>query len=434
MAGHVTDDEYNHQVNLVKLFLQGRDQQVLTQLVNKMEGASQNLEFEKAATIRDQIQSVRAVVEKQSIENQSQQDIDIIAILYELGIACIHVIFVRQGKVMGNRNYFPKLPAETEIEELTETFVGQFYLENKSGRSLPRKIILDQKLNNKVQLTELLSEQFQRKVIIQDHAKGSDLKFLNLAQLNARTALGLQVKSTGTVANRYKALKERLNLTDIKRMECFDISHTMGEQTIASCVVFNNAGPHKQEYRRYNIEGITPGDDYAAMEQVLTKRYSKAIDDEKIPDIIFIDGGKGQLGRAIDVFKQLDVSWDKHKPILIGVAKGVERKAGLETLIIAKSGKEIHLDADDSALHLIQHIRDESHRFAITGHRHKRGKQFTESGLESIPGIGAKRRQALLKYFGGMQGVKSAKVDELASVPGISKQLAEQIVEIFHQK
>ncbi|SUB24193.1 excinuclease ABC subunit UvrC [Avibacterium avium] len=429
VAGYISDEDYNQQVNFARLFLQGKDQQVLDHLVAKMEQASQGLNFEEAARIRDQIQAVRAVIEKQFVSNDRLDDIDIIAIAYQLGIACVQVLFIRQGKILGNRSYFPKVPANTDLSELTATFVGQFYLQAHQGRSVPNSIIVDHKLAEKAQLESLLSEQAGRKVQIQDSAKGEKSKYLQLAQMNAQAALVTQLKQSTLINERYQALQALLGIEKIQRMECFDISHTMGEQTIASCVVFNQDGPLKSDYRRFNITDITGGDDYAAMEQALLKRYDKDLDAEKIPDVIFIDGGKGQLNRALQVFQQLKVKWDKKRPHLIGVAKGVDRRAGLETLIISKQDREINLPPDSLALHLIQHIRDESHNHAISGHRKKRQKAFTQSGLETIEGVGAKRRQALLKYLGGMQGVKKATLDEIASVPGISKALAEKIFE-----
>ncbi|MCW9709424.1 excinuclease ABC subunit UvrC [Avibacterium sp. 21-586] len=429
VSGYISDEDYNQQVSFARLFLQGKDQQVLEHLVAKMEQASQVLNFEEAARIRDQIQAVRAVIEKQFVSNDRLDDIDIIAIAYQLGIACVQVLFIRQGKVLGNRSYFPKVPANTDLSELTATFVGQFYLQAHQGRTVPNTIIVDHKLAEKAQLETLLAEQAGRKVQIQDIAKGDKSKYLQLAQMNAKAALVTQLKQSTLIHERYQALQELLGIEKIQRMECFDISHTMGEQTIASCVVFNQDGPLKSDYRRFNITGITGGDDYAAMEQALLKRYDKDLDAEKIPDVIFIDGGKGQLNRALQVFEQLNVKWDKKRPHLIGVAKGVDRRAGLETLIISKQDREINLPPDSLALHLIQHIRDESHNHAISGHRKKRQKAFTQSGLETIEGVGAKRRQALLKYLGGMQGVKKATLDEIASVPGISKALAEKIFE-----
>ena len=429
VAGYVSDEEYSQQVEFARLFLQGKDNQVLEHLIQKMEQASRELNFEQAAHLRDQIQMVRSVTEKQFVSNERLDDMDIISIAYQLGIACVQVLFIRQGKVLGNRSYFPKVPINTDLSELTETFVGQFYLQAHQGRTIPNSIIVDHKLDEKKDLETLLSEQAGRKVSIQDNAKGSKSKYLQLAQVNAKAALITQLKQASLMQERYEALQTLLGIEKIERMECFDISHTMGAQTIASCVVFNRDGPLKSDYRRFNIEGITGGDDYAAMEQALKKRFDRDLEEEKTPDIIFIDGGKGQLNRALQVFQELDVKWDKNRPHLIGVAKGVDRKAGLETLIISRQEREINLSPDNLALHLIQHIRDESHNHAISGHRKKRQKAFTQSGLETIEGVGAKRRQALLKYLGGMQGVKNATLDEIASVPGISKALAEKIFE-----
>ncbi|WGE81655.1 excinuclease ABC subunit UvrC [Actinobacillus equuli subsp. haemolyticus] len=428
VEGYYSQAEYDNQVNLVRLFLQGKDGQVIEHLVQKMESAAQELDFEAAARFRDQIQSVRAVQEKQFVSNERLDDLDIISIAYQHGIACVHILFVRHGKVLGNRSYFPKVPNNTDLTELADTFVGQFYLQMNQHRTIPNQIIIDQPLSEAAALANVLSEQAGHKVSIVDkNIRGDKSRYLALAKTNAEAALTLQLKQDTHIRHRYDSLKALLNLAEIKRMECFDISHTMGNQTVASCVVFDENGPLKSDYRRFNIEGITGGDDYAAMEQALLKRYDRNLEEEKIPDIIFIDGGKGQLNRALETFASLNVSWDKRKPLLIGVAKGVERKAGLETLLISKWDKEIHLPPDSPALHLIQHIRDESHNHAISGHRKKRQKAFTESGLESIAGVGAKRRQALLKYLGGMQGVKSATLEEIQSVPGISKQLAEVI-------
>ncbi|AFU18423.1 excinuclease ABC subunit UvrC [Actinobacillus suis] len=428
VEGYYSQAEYDNQVNLVRLFLQGKDGQVVEHLVQKMESAAEDLDFEGAARFRDQIQSVRAVQEKQFVSNERLDDLDIISIAYQHGIACVHILFVRHGKVLGNRSYFPKVPNNTDLTELADTFVGQFYLQMNQHRTIPNQIIIDQPLSEATALVNVLSEQAGHKVSIADkNIRGDKSRYLALAKTNAEAALTLQLKQDTHIRQRYDSLKALLNLAEIRRMECFDISHTMGNQTVASCVVFDENGPLKSDYRRFNIEGITGGDDYAAMEQALLKRYDRNLEEEKIPDIIFIDGGKGQLNRALETFASLNVSWDKRKPLLIGVAKGVERKAGLETLLISKWDKEIHLPPDSPALHLIQHIRDESHNHAITGHRKKRQKAFTESGLESIAGVGAKRRQALLKYLGGMQGVKSATLEEIQSVPGISKQLAEVI-------
>ncbi|AJJ10187.1 excinuclease ABC subunit C [Yersinia rohdei] len=426
VAGLISDEEYQRQVDYVRLFLSGKDQQVLTQLISRMEEASQLLHFEDAARIRDQIQAVRRVTEQQFVSGDSE-DLDVIGVAFDAGLACVHVLFIRQGKVLGSRSYFPKVPAGTELSEVVQTFVGQFYLQGSQGRTLPGEILLDFILEEKELLASSLSELAGRKIQIQSRPRGDRARYLKLARTNASTALVTRLSQQSTIHQRMKELAKILNLDEINRMECFDISHTMGEQTVASCVVFDANGPVRSEYRRYNISGITPGDDYAAMSQVLKRRYGKALDDKKIPDVIFIDGGKGQLSQAFDVFASLNVPWDKQKPLLVGVAKGSDRKAGLETLFLAAEGEGFSLPPDSPALHLIQHIRDDSHNHAITGHRQRRSKVKNTSALEMIEGVGPKRRQILLKYMGGLQPLLNASVEEIAKVPSISQALAEKI-------
>ncbi|CNI22869.1 excinuclease ABC subunit C [Yersinia intermedia] len=426
VAGLVSDDEYQRQVDYVRLFLSGKDQQVLTQLISRMEEASKLLHFEDAARIRDQIQAVRRVTEQQFVSGDSE-DLDVIGVAFDAGLACVHVLFIRQGKVLGSRSYFPKVPAGTELSEVVQTFVGQFYLQGSQGRTLPGEILLDFTLEEKDLLASSLSELAGRKIQIQSRPRGDRARYLKLARTNASTALITRLSQQSTIHQRMKELAKILNLDEINRMECFDISHTMGEQTVASCVVFDANGPVRSEYRRYNISGITPGDDYAAMSQVLKRRYGKALDDKKIPDVIFIDGGKGQLSQAFDVFASLTVPWDKQKPLLVGVAKGSDRKAGLETLFLEAQGEGFSLPPDSPALHLIQHIRDDSHNHAITGHRQRRSKVKNTSALETIEGVGPKRRQILLKYMGGLQPLLNASVEEIAKVPSISQALAEKI-------
>ncbi len=426
VKGLVSDQDYKDQVDYVRLFLEGKDQQVVTQLVNRMEEASQDLRFEDAGRIRDQIQAVRRVTERQFVSGNSE-DLDVIGVAFESGMACLHVLFIRQGKVLGSRSYYPKVPGGTDLGEVVQTFVGQFYLQGSQMRTLPGEILLDFSLPEKELLAESLSQIAGRKVLIQSKPRGDRARYLKLARTNASTALTTKLAQQSTIHQRMAELAKTLNLAEINRMECFDISHTMGEQTVASCVVFDNNGPVRSEYRRYNITGITPGDDYAAMSQVLTRRYSKSLDEKKIPDVIFIDGGKGQLGMALDVFHSLDVTWDKSKPLLIGIAKGADRKAGLETLFFVPEGEGIALPSDSPALHVIQHIRDDSHNHAITGHRQRRAKVRTTSALEEIEGVGPKRRQVLLKYMGGIQPLLNASVEEIAQVPGISTALAEKI-------
>ncbi|EOW6771573.1 excinuclease ABC subunit UvrC [Cronobacter muytjensii] len=426
VEGLVSEEDYAQQVEYVRLFLAGKDDQVINQLVARMEQASLNLAFEDAARLRDQIQAVRRVTEKQFVSNNGD-DLDVIGVAFESGMACLHVLFIRQGKVLGSRSYYPKVPSGTELAEVVETFVGQFYLQGSQMRTLPGEILLDFHLTTPELLTETLSEIAGRRVNVQTRPRGDRARYLKLARTNAATALTTRLSQQSTISQRLTALAQALHLPEVKRMECFDISHTMGEQTVASCVVFDANGPLRSEYRRYNITGITPGDDYAAMNQVLRRRYGKAIEESKVPDLILIDGGKGQLGQAKAVFAELDVTWDKHHPLLLGVAKGSDRKAGLETLFLEPEGEGFALPPDSPALHVIQHIRDESHNHAITGHRKKRAKVKNTSTLETIEGIGPKRRQMLLKYMGGLQPLLNASVEEIAKVPGISQALAEKI-------
>ncbi len=426
VAGLVSEEEYAQQTDYVRLFLAGKDDQVINQLVKRMEEASMALRFEDAGRLRDQIQAVRRVTEKQFVSNQGD-DLDVMGVAFDSGMACLHVLFIRQGKVLGSRSYFPKVPADTELTEVVQTFVGQFYLQGSEARSLPTEILLDFTLPERELLAESLSALAGRKVNIQTKPRGDRARYLKLARTNAATALTTKRSQHSTIQQRLAALATFLELDVIHRMECFDISHTMGEQTIASCVVFNRDGPLRSDYRRYNIEGITPGDDYAAMNQVLRRRYGKALEEDKIPDVIIIDGGKGQLAQAKQVFAELNVPWDKDRPILLGVAKGSDRKAGLETLFFEAEGEGVSLPSDSPALHVIQHIRDDSHNHAISGHRKKRAKVKNTSALESIEGVGPKRRQQLLKYMGGLQPLMNASVEEIAKVPGISSALAEKI-------
>lgn len=428
----ISDDDYAELVNYVRLFLQGKDKQVLEILIEKMEKASMTLRFEDAAKFRDQIQAIRRVQEQQFVSEDSMDDMDVLGFAQEKGIACIHILMIRQGKVLGSRSHFPKIPQNTSQEEVFESFLSQYYLSHNEARTIPSRIILNEGLLVDAKpMQDALAQLAGRKVTFHVNPTGTRGRYLKLSNTNALTAITTKINHKMTINQRFKALQDELSIENILRMECFDISHTMGESTIASCVVFNQEGPVKQEYRRYNITGITGGDDYAAMGQVLERRYGKQLDVDKIPDIIFIDGGKGQLNRAHEIMTQCWQDWPK-RPRLIGIAKGVTRKPGLETLITI-DGDEFHLPSDAPALHLIQHIRDESHHHAIAGHRAKRGKTRRTSALEGIEGVGPKRRQALLKYMGGLQELKRATVEEIAKVPGISHSLAEIIYQTLKQ-
>ncbi|WP_217522316.1 excinuclease ABC subunit UvrC [Vibrio metschnikovii] len=422
----INDEDYAELVNCVRLFLQGKDKQVLEMLIGKMEQASQALRFEDAAKFRDQIQAIRRVQEQQFVAEDSQDDLDVLGFAQEKGLACIHILMIRQGKVLGSRSFFPKIPANTESQEVFESFLSQYYLNHTDSRVVPSRIILNQGLLKETKPLQLaLRELAGHNVHFHVSPTGTRGQYLKLSNTNALSAMTSKLNHKMTIQQRVNELQRILGIDNVTRMECFDISHTMGESTVASCVVFNQEGPLKAEYRRFNITGITGGDDYAAMAQALERRYAKQLDVDKIPDVIFIDGGKGQLNRALQIITQCWQDWPK-RPQLIGIAKGISRKPGLETLITTE-GDEFHLPSDAPALHLIQHIRDESHNHAITGHRAKRGKTRRTSTLEGIEGVGPKRRQALLKYMGGLQEIKRATVEEIAKVPGISHSLAEII-------
>ena len=433
VQGLVSDEEYLAQVELARLFLQGKDQQVINDLVGKMEQASNQLAFEAAARYRDQLLALRKVQEQQSVSGNVLDDLDVIGATQGQGIASVHVLFIRQGKVLGSRNYFPTLPVDAEPEELVHAFLLQFYLSGMAGRQIPSEVLLDRELEDEEALAATFSQAAGYAVRVSSRTRSERSRYVKLATTNAQAALLSKLSHKSTQQQRFAQLEELLELAaPITRMECFDISHTMGENTVASCVVFNREGPLSSEYRRFNISGITGGDDYAAMAQALERRFGKQQAADKVPDILFIDGGKGQLVRAEEIMaRHLDKLGGKY-PLLIGIAKGESRKPGLETLIFGESHEELHLPNDLPALHLIQHIRDESHRFAITGHRARRSKARVASALEDIPGVGPKRRQALLKYLGGMQEVKQASVDQLATVPGISAELATKIHDALH--
>ncbi|MCP3863070.1 excinuclease ABC subunit UvrC [Marisediminitalea sp.] len=427
VKGYVSDDEYAEQVQWVRLFLKGKNQQVINSLVEKMEKASEQLNFEAAARYRDQINALRKVQERQWVAG-TQDEMDIFGFAFKGSMACIQVMFIRDSQLLGSKAFFPKVPSTATEDEIFEAFLLQFYL--AGNKVIPKQIVLPKALSDESAIADLLSQEANYRVKLYKGAREEKRQYLQLAQANALNALEAQYGQQKSVFARYIDLEAALEWENpIQRMECFDISHTSGQQTVASCVVFNREGPLKSDYRRYNIDGITPGDDYAAMAQALARRYKNVQDAEKIPDILFIDGGKGQLSQAEQFFEE----WphDK-KPCLIGVAKGTTRKPGLETLILADTHDTIPMNADRPALHLIQHIRDESHRFAISGHRNRRQKVKTTSTLESIPGIGAKRRQSLIKYMGGLQGLKKASKGEIASVPGISEELADIIYDHLH--
>ncbi len=421
----VSEKIYAKDVDYARKFLQGKSEQVINHLVSEMEKASGGLEFEHAAKLRDQIDALRQVSQQQYVSDLSG-DCDIITCRMRDSLACVQVFQVRNKMNLGNKCFFPKTPAHYNEQELLAAFIGQYYLHRRP----PEEIIAAYEPKESDLLAEMLSIQREAKVKITSSVRGKRARWLDFANKNVTTAFESRLASQSGMEQRFVALEDTFKLKDsIQRMECFDISHTSGELTVASCVVFNREGPSKSEYRKFNIEGITPGDDYAAMLQALTRRYTRIKKGEgKLPDILFIDGGKGQLTQAGQVMKELQVT----DVLVVGVAKGVERRPGMEQLFVLGDKQPIHLGGDSLALHLIQQIRDEAHRFAITSHRKRRNKSRTMSPLEGIPGLGPKRRQSLLKHFGGMRGIERASEQELAKVMGISKQLAQSIHEILH--
>lgn len=430
--GKVSDSEYEQNVRFAKLFLEGKDSEVISNLVTKMEEYSENLEFEKAAVIRDQIQALHKVQEDQTVFTSQDIEFDVLGIAINNGLACVHILFIRNGKLLGTRSYFPKYYIEDTEEELIHQFMLQFYINHEDRRNIPKEIIYQFDSQQNEYLSEAISKISNSKVKVTAKVSPEKQKYVRLAMANASASLKAKLEHVVTLNQRIKAFEKLLGISQLERLECFDISHTMGENTVASCVVFDSNGPKTSEYRRYNITNITPGDDFAAMHQALSRRFS-SIDKAKIPQVLFIDGGIGQLKQAENIItEKFAANEEVIPPILIGVAKGEGRKVGLETLIFGFTHEEVNLTIDNPALQLVVHIRDESHRFAITGHRNKREKSRKHSTLQDIPGIGDKRRQAILKHLGGMQEVMGASVKELSKVPGISKDLAQTIYDFLH--
>lgn len=430
-VGKISDENYQQQVNLARMFLQGKNEQVIKALVEKMEIASHSLEFELAANYRDQIATLRKVQQQQFVTGLTSE-LDVIGFYRLKNQVCMHILFIREQKVLGSKSFFPSIPSQATDEDILSAFIAQHYLgEAVEQQNIAKEIIMPFAIPLQKEMQKLLTKQSGRDVKMSSNVRTERARYLKLSNTNAENALQVRNSHKESMQARFNELNKVFELNKpIERIECFDISHTMGQQTIASNVVFNTEGPLKSDYRRYNVVGITPGDDYAAMYFALNKRYSKMKNLEKLPDIIFIDGGKGQLGRAEQFFSELDLA---QTPLLVGVAKGESRKPGLETLILAGSHQLLSLPATSGALHLVQHIRDESHRFAIAGHRAKRAKAAKKSTLEEIPGIGSKKRQALLKYLGGLQEVKKANINELMKVPGISHELAKNIFNRLHE-
>jgi excinuclease ABC subunit C len=424
----VSVEDYADDVQHAILFLKGKSRDVIEGYANKMEEASSKLNFEKAAHYRDQVTHLRKIQEQQYVVGQ-QGDIDVMVALSNPGAVCVLVMFIRGGRLLGNKTYFPATRLDENESEILAAFLPQFYLSPSNEREIPKEVVVNARIEDRALLESALSERGQRKVTIGDNVRGHRQRWVNIGVTSAEQALGSHLANRNNLNQRFEALQEALELDSMpQRLECFDISHSSGEATVASCVVFDTNGPLKSDYRRFNIDGITPGDDYAAMSQALSRRYTRIKKGEGLlPDVLFIDGGKGQLHEAEKIFEELQITG----VTMVGVAKGPGRKAGLESLFLP-GGDEVNLSPDNPGLHLIQHIRDESHRFAITAHRNRRGKKRTTSGLENIDGVGPKRRRALLRHFGGSSQVQSASSEELAKVEGISRKIAEHIYATLH--
>jgi len=423
----VSEDDYAKQVESTSLFLRGKSQQLIVRLADDMEKAAAELAYEKAAIYRDQIGQLQHVQASQEIEGVSG-DLDILAAATSHGRACVQVLFVRGARVLGSKTYYPPLKLQESSAQVLAAFIPQFYL--GVDRVVPAEVIVNAAPEGLSTLAQALSAKAGRRVSLRSRVRDSRAQWLGLAQQTAQTNLVAHLAGRQTMLDRLQALQDLLGLPELpERMECFDISHSSGEATVASCVVFDQHGPRKSDYRKFNIEDITPGDDYGAMYQALQRRFSRLKSaGTTMPDVLFIDGGKGQVTQAMSVLQELQVSGVE----VVGVSKGMTRKAGLETLISGATGKETQLPPDHGALHLIQQIRDEAHRFAITGHRARRDKSRQRSALEDIPGVGGKRRRLLLRHFGSAQGVQNANIAELKKISGIDATIAQRIYDYLH--
>lgn len=429
-VGRISAEDYRKDVDMTIQVLEGKSTQVVQGLVTRMEQASAQLDFETAARLRDQIGSLKAVSDL-STDMREGGNVDYVAAVCSGGQSCVQVFFVRNGINLGNKAFYPATPKGSTSAEILNAFIAQFYLEH----DLPREIICSEPVEDAALFNEVFSVKAKHQISVVHSVRGERARLQSMAMTNAEIALAARLASRSGMASRLDAVRELVELDDMpSRMECFDISHTMGEATVASCVVFNAEGALKSDYRRFNIDNITPGDDYAAMRQALTRRYTRLLKEQReLPDILFIDGGKGQIGVAVDVMNELQIDSVQ----VVGVSKGPDRRPGDETLILCRDEdlggrRERQLTSDSPALLLIQQIRDEAHRFAITGHRGKRAKKRQTSVLEDIKGLGPKRRKQLLTHFGGLRRLQKAGVEDISAVPGISHDLAVKVYDELH--
>ncbi len=421
-VGLVEPAEYVRDVEDAALFLAGKDDEVLARLTAKMERAAGELRFEAAAGYRDQIQALSRVREKQFVESRAARDTDVIAAIVRGGVACVYLMMIRGGRNLGGKAFFPSNAEQVDEGAVLEAFLTQHY----AAHGAPAVLVLSAEVEG---AAEWLTGQAGRRVLVVGRPIGERRAWLRLAESNAEQSLAAREGQRASQEQRLAALNEALGETGIERIECLDVSHTQGEATVVSCVVYDQGAMQNSEYRRYNVANPTPGDDYYALREALTRRYGKlAAGEGALPDLLLIDGGRGQLNVALDVLGELGLG---DLPML-GVAKGEARKPGREQLILPDEAEPLRLPPDHPGLHLIQQVRDEAHRFAITGHRARRAKRRNRSTLEDIEGVGPKRRQRLLATFGGLRGIQSAGVEELAQVEGISRELAERIYRELH--
>lgn len=427
-TGEITAEAYADDLEHARLLIQGKSHQVTDTLAEKMERAAQALDFEKAAHYRDQIQQLRQLQVQQDVDT-GVGDVDVFALESAEGRSSISLLQVRQGRLIGSRHFNFENPLDASQESTLTAFVAQYFLTRTALPPAP-EVLLSHAVEEEQVLQNALSQRFGLRPRLAHRVRSQRARWLELAQTNARQQLSSHRNKSDQQRLRLEDLQQVLGLeTAIQRLECFDISHSQGEATVASCVVFDGEGPRKQDYRRFNIDGIQPGDDYAAMAQALRRRYQRVKKGEvPLPDVLLVDGGKGQLNAARELLAELDIKG----LVLLGVAKGTTRKAGLETLYIETAERALELPGHRPALHLIQHIRDESHRFAITGHRQRRDKARKTSFLEEVRGVGAKRRQALLRHFGGRRAIAEASIEALCQVDGINRALAEEIHATLH--
>ncbi|AMW77676.1 excinuclease ABC subunit C [Acinetobacter sp. TGL-Y2] len=417
-VGLISPQDYKDDVDNSIRFLQGDTKELNQELISKMEAAAEALEFEKAVFYRDRMALLRDVQTQQAIY-KVKGEADILAIAYHAGVTCVQIMHVRNGKMLGGKSYFPDMMGD-DLGQMLSDFMANFYFQ--VADEVPNELIVNTALPNSKDMEEALKQAFDKKVQIKHSVRETRAEWLELANMNVQHAIKGQLANHFELNERFHQLEQILG-RPVDRIECFDISHTMGEATIASCVVFDSGGVRKRDYRQFSIEDITGGDDYAAMRQALTRRYKKAM----LPDLLLIDGGKGQLHMAMDVMNELGLD-----AFIVGVSKGEGRKPGLETLHFT-DGTKVQLPEDHKALHLIQQVRDEAHRFAITKHRAKRDKRRAGSVLEVIPGLGPKRRRDLLTHFGGIQGVLKASENDLKLVPGLGGVMARTVYKVLHE-